>query len=406
MAQVPGSSAMVFPYEPAALVLSARPQYTIDRHRHCGARKRYGFRRVPGVTGLVAVATMAALVSGLSFTRVLLTRGGCNGRDCIRTLSGKMVAVAATSGSEDAGFDPLDMGTEGAQGNDASEVESGDPSALQTQLRVQALSGPGSFILEMGGQRLLINPMLDEGSQIRPEKVHTEFDYVILTSGKKEFFHAATLEQMSLMRVNFIASQKAAELLSNMMLRNMAVLAPGPEGRTALTGSPGTAPIAVMVTPGANAPLMWETPESGFIFVNLETGVAVGFEASGQYCGPNAASTVDGIPEAAYQIDYLITPDLRSTSGVVKGLADKGAALRAVVRLPGLKTETEIAEETNPMFAPFLALDRGVDAALGGIGDDPAEFQSWLSKQGAPLSDIVLLAPAADAEAVDLDGAA
>lgn len=405
-------------HDSAAFGRAARQKHAADPWRRGAQKRKPGLAVVVGAAGVLTMAVLSSRFSGRTFTGSALTRGGCFGKGC-GSRSGTAISTAATAiagapGAEDVSFDPLSTGVAKGKGADSEELDdfvavdavAGEPTALQKELRVQALSGRGSFILEMGGQRLLVNPRLDADSPIRPENVHTEFDYVILTSGKDAFFHPPTLEAMSLMKVNFIASQTAAEELNRMMVRNMAVLAPGPEGRTALTGNPGTALIAVMVTPGANAPLPWETPESGFIFVNMETGVAVGYEALGQYCGPAAASTREGIPEEAYQIDYLVTPDLRTASGVVKGLAERGAQLRAVVRLPGLKTDSELVEEANPVLAPFLALDRGVDAALGGIGDDPAEFQAFLAKQDGPLSQIRLLVPTVDAEPVELDGAA
>ena len=56
------------------------------------------------------------------------------------------------------------------------------------------------------------------------------------------------------------------------------------------------------------------------------------YEAYGQFLGKNAGSNKPGIPEEAYQVDYLITPDLREAAGVTSGLAEKGADILAAHR--------------------------------------------------------------------------
>ena len=108
---------------------------------------------------------------------------------------------------------------------------------LQRILRVQAVgSGRGSFILEMGGIRILVNPNL-EGSSLQPENVHEEFDYVFLSSEEPEFFHRPTVNKMKLTKVKFVTSQKAGQELAKMMVRNLAVLQNGPGGQCRLGGN-------------------------------------------------------------------------------------------------------------------------------------------------------------------------
>ena len=102
---------------------------------------------------------------------------------------------------------------------------------LHRILRVQAVgSGRGSFILEMGGIKVLVNPNL-EGSSIQPENAHEEFDYVFLSSEEPEFFHRPTVNKMKLTKVKFVTSQKAGQELTKMMVRNLAVLQNGPGGQ-------------------------------------------------------------------------------------------------------------------------------------------------------------------------------
>lgn len=278
----------------------------------------------------------------------------------------------------------------------AEELPDGDTDATpfvgeDASLRVTPLgNGRGSFLLNMGGQRLLFNPNLENCDEMPPEKVHELTDYVILTSDKPDIFHEATIARMNLAKVNLVASGKAGEKLSKMLVRNLAVLAPGPGGRALLTGEEGSTPLAVLVTPGANGALPWLPPECGFVLVNMKSGVALAYEAMGQFLGPGAASQRQGIPEEAYQVDYLITPELREATGVVKGLTAKGAVLRAVIKLPNPEADTPAGDGTNPILAPLLAIDRKLDEALGGIGGSPQEFREFLRSQGPPLADTCL----------------
>lgn len=309
----------------------------------------------------------------------------------------RRMAVGAAAAGEGAGQVPADSPQ--PAGGTPSE-----PSDLQNILRVQAVGGSrGCFILEVGGQRLLVNPKL-EGTGIEPEKVHELFDYVILTTAKDEFMHAPSVSRMSLTKVNFVATAAAGQVLSTMMVMNLAILAPGPGGRCLLTGGrPGSSPIAVLITPGADN-LPWQAPECGFVFVNLETGIAVAYEALGQFLGSGAASMRDGIPEEAFQVDYLITPNLREAAGVASGLTKKGAVLRAVVKLPDpLAPAVKPEEALNPILKPLLVVDRGLDSMLGGVGDDPQEFREFLGRQGPPLSQAKLLEPVIGGDAVVLE---
>ena len=127
--------------------------------------------------------------------------------------------------------------------------------------------------------------------------------------------------------------------------------------------------------------------------MNLENGAAVAYEAFGQYLGKGAASNKPGIPEEAYQVDYLITPDLREAAGVASGLAQKGAKLKAVLRLPG--EGNPLDEDVNPLSA----LDRAF-----GVEDKAEDFQAFL-KDESSLAETNLVMLKTD-EAVDLTSSA
>lgn len=272
---------------------------------------------------------------------------------------------------------------------------------LHSRLRVTALGGAkGSFLLEMGGQKVLINPHLDDSSEIKAEQVHEMVDYVIVTSAKEEFLHAPTIGRMNLAKTNFVVSAAAAETMSTMLVRNLAALAPGPGGRALLEGEKGTAPIAVLVAPGAGG-LPWEAPELGFIFVNLENGVALAYEASGLFLGPGAKSERDGIPEEAYQVDYLVTPSLAESTGVVEGLTERGAELRGVVKLPS-DDAAPADEGSNPLLSSLIAFDRKLDSALGGA-DTADAFREFLGSKGPPLAKTRVLEPSVGGGPVELE---
>jgi len=287
------------------------------------------------------------------------------------------------------------------QATESNDVEQQSNAGVKKNdvLRVTALGSLGnSFLLEMGGQKILVNPDLDDNEEIKPEKVHELVDWVVLTSAREEFLHPRTITRMNLMKTNFVATEKVAETLSTLMVANLAVLAPGPDGRAMLEGESAT-DLAVLVAPGAeSAP--WEAPECGFMFVDLETGKTVAYEALGKYLGSGAASTRQGIPEESYEVNYLITPDLREASETVKGLVGKGAQLNGVVQLA---KPSEDQEEDNILLAPLLALDRAVDKALGGVDDTPDEFREFLKKQGASLADVKLVQAFPGGGAVDLE---
>jgi len=272
-------------------------------------------------------------------------------------------------------------------------------------LRIRAVGkGRGSFLLEMGGQKLLINPNLieKEDSEFVPGYIHRQVDYVVITSANDELLHRPTFSRMNLAKTNVVASFKAGEELNEMYIRNLAVLASGPDGQVVIEGENGTAPIAISVVPGSQQGPPWEEPEVGFVFVNTKTGVAVAYEAFGMFLGQGASSNREGIPELAYQVDYLVTPDLREGAFVAKGLTEKGAKLRGVVRLPPLFEDPEV----TPILAPLVALDRAIDLAMGGIDDKPEGFRDYLEKEGGDLANIELFDLVATGGKVELNGAA
>jgi hypothetical protein len=343
------------------------------------------FRRPTAAFGLLRASLQGGLLAQLSAGRSGTSNSGSG--------------VSRSSGVQQLakGFDPV------------GQVEAAAPSSPQDGvLKIKSLGGgAGSFLLNIGGQKILVNPVLTGDSPImEPEKVHELVDYVVLTSPKEDFMHMDTIQRMNLMKVNFVADAKSGEKLERMMVRNLAIL--GPMGRTLLSSETDAAPIGVMIAPGADGPLPWSPPESAFLFVNLNTGLCVAYEAMGQFLGEDAKSSRDGIPEEAYMADYLITPNLRTAAGTCRGLADKGAQLRAVVRLPapGAVPDDETisaAKEANPVLGAVLAFDRSIDSALGGIGDSSDEFLEFMKKQGEPLSKMRVLEPVVGGEFVDLE---
>ena len=98
-----------------------------------------------------------------------------------------------------------------SSGTSGMRSETKEKEDLKNQLRIQPVgTGRGSFILEMGGVKILVNPKL-QGSNVDPARVHEEFDYVFLTSEEPEFFDRETVSKMKLTKARFIAAAKAGE---------------------------------------------------------------------------------------------------------------------------------------------------------------------------------------------------
>ncbi|CAE8632168.1 unnamed protein product [Polarella glacialis] len=276
----------------------------------------------------------------------------------------------------------------------------GSGRARKDILRVQAVgSSRGSFLMEMGGVRILVNPNL-EGSDMEPENVHELVDYVFITGAEEEYFHQPTIERMNLQKVKFVAGAKAGEALEPLMVKYLDVLQPGPDGRCLLSGPVKGSSVAILAAPGGGGSMPWDKQEEAFVFVNLETGIAVGYAGSGQYLGPGAATFKRGIPEEAYQVDYLVGPSFREAAFCAEGLTKKGAVLRGIVILPSGLESSRIDLGGSKMPDAY---NTALDSLLGGIDDSQEAFQTFMEKQGAPLSKTRLLLPVVGGEAVNLE---
>lgn len=292
------------------------------------------------------------------------------------------------------GFAPLEDAAGVPSINEVGAAPSGEITPLQRSLRVKAIGGGGGFILEFGGLKLLVNPVLSDSSDFKAEDTHKLVDYVVLTSAKEGVFDPATLERMNLMKVSFVADGQVGLVLEKLMVRNLAVLGQGRGGRALLTPviSAGAVSLGMLSCPGAEGPLPWSQPETGFLFVNMKTGIAVAYEALGKFLGTDASSTRDWIPEEAYQADYLVTPDLVAAAGICRGLASKGAELRAVVLVPPFgRAAPSVGGDDGGILGALdkaaLAFDRSVEAALG-IGSDGTSdaFRAFLASAGGGLA--------------------
>lgn len=309
------------------------------------------------------------------------------------------VAVKAT------GFDPINK--KAPPEEDLAAVAwgvpgGGEPTPLHRILRISAVGNisRSSFMLEMGGQKILVNPRFEKGGVLEPSEVHKVVDKVVITTGDKEFCDMSTFSQFNLMRTSFVADMKATEALQSTWAPNIDTLAAGPDGYCILAGKNGAANIMIMAVPGTPAPpLPWIQPEIGMIFINMVTGIAVAYEAKGNFCGQGGESKAQGIPAEAYQIDYLITPNFREAADVVRSLTIKGAQIRGVVRLPDTRKQMEI----EGAAIALVELDLRIDAALGGIGNNPTEFTEWLQKQGPKLAQIKAITVPPGGDPVELE---
>lgn len=169
-------------------------------------------------------------IFGLLWTRTTF----CEPRHSLHRLPSRASRSQARSSESSVGLSERVPATRSERGRLGASPEDKGFSELKKQLNVKAVgSGRGSFILEMGGVKILVNPNL-EGSSVKPETVHEDFDYVFLTSEEPEFFHRETVNKMKLTKVKFVASAKAGQELTKMMVRNLAVLQNGPGGQCTL----------------------------------------------------------------------------------------------------------------------------------------------------------------------------
>lgn len=256
--------------------------------------------------------------------------------------------------------------------------------------RVSAVGGHvGSFLLELGGHRLLVNPRLDRVNASDPQVADyfEMVDYVVLTTQDPDFLHLDTVRRFNPKVTNFIASEAAGQKLKELGCTNVAVLAAGPTGRIILDNEEKKHEMLVSVVPGAvTAP--WGPQEIGFIFADLDTGLGIGYEAMSQYLGRAWLTFNAMVPEEAYQIDYLVVPNLREAGEVCKSLVKKGTPLRGVIWVPHqLPLQADLLE-------PLRQLDAAVDTALGGTGDERKDFKKYIKDQGEKkLKEIKLIYP-------------
>lgn len=278
--------------------------------------------------------------------------------------------------------------------------------------RVSVIGDSRSFLLEIGGQRLLVNPRMPKNGKFDYSKVHEWADYVVITSAEKEHFDSAMSEallQMNSWRVNCIASPDAAEKLRLMMMSNVAQLNLGPEGGVTLMDS--GLPVTVRVLPGRSRPEeFWkQNIEASFLFVDERNGVIVGYEAFGNFMGYGAGSKKEGIPEQGFRPDILITSDLEQTFTSVKGLASRasegGAPPKIVALVPDVDKVTA-DEEPNPIGMMLRKLDMSVDQlVLGGAPEisGPSEFRKLIEKEGGDVAAVKLVEVPINGDEVTLD---
>jgi len=296
-------------------------------------------------------------------------RPGCRSRDLVSSSKSRHLELlpGKTARFASDGFDPIAQLTD-----------------LQRKLSIQAVgSGSASWILNMGGNMILVNPNL-EGSDIAPESVHEMFDCVLLTSEDDEFFHMPTISKMDIGQTKFVAGAKASERLNELMARKVITIQPGPGGIYQLDKQNSTGRVAIGTCPGAGGERPFGDLEQAFVFVNLDSSLALGYDARGQFLGQGASTGRQGIPDFAYEIDYLVSPDLRESAAVASGLAKKSGELRSVVHLPG--SGRQFAEGGSN---PLAMLDKALDSILGGIDDSPEAFREYV-KQNKEISKIQL----------------
>lgn len=183
--------------------------------------------------------------------------------------------------------------------------------------------GVNSYGLEIGGRRLLVDPLLadelvffgqrwafvggrkketQEAAMLTPEKVEEEFDAVILSQGLEDHAHIPTLKRIG-RRTPIIASPKAAEVAKSLGFVSVTTLEPG----QSLQLGPHFRLTAI---PGSVVGPPWEEPENGWVFTDLRPGgLALGAEPHGNFLGPALGTSFRLLPKAPpLRVDALLLP--------------------------------------------------------------------------------------------------
>lgn len=204
----------------------------------------------------------------------------------------------------------------------AAIAESEAQEFAQAPAPVLTYFGINSYSLEIGGQRLLVDPILKgdlvfldqawafSGTRcpdaplvsIEPRHVPELFDAIVLSQGLEDHAHPATLREIP-RGVHIVASPRAAAVARRLGFVDVDTLAPG----EALDLG---ASLRINALPGSVVGPPWDDPENGYVFQDLRPGgLSVGAEPHGNFLGPAVGTSLRMLPRAPdLRVDALLTP--------------------------------------------------------------------------------------------------
>ncbi|CAJ1358642.1 unnamed protein product, partial [Effrenium voratum] len=207
--------------------------------------------------------------------------------------------------------------------------------------------GINTLGVEMGGQRLLVDPLLVgslvfwgqtwafkgqrrfQGPLPTPEEVFGSYDAIVLSQGLEDHSHLPTLERID-RRMPIIANAAAAQTAEGLGFRPK-VLRPG---ESLMLGQ-----LRISALPGSVVGPPWQDPENGYVFEDTRPkGWSVGLEPHGNFRGPALGTSLRKLPKSPpHRLDALILPlTAQDISGykLVNGADEAADTLEALDPVP------------------------------------------------------------------------
>lgn len=304
---------------------------------------------------------------------------------CKRTRSSAGLALLLGSLGHFAGFVSAPSGKSTAPRAPRAATETPEPKISEGISPVLTYLGINSMSLEIGEQRLLIDPLL-VGSLVffgqrwafrgrsraeavpKPEDVAESFDAIVLTQGLDDHTHRPTLERVD-RRMPIIANPSAASVVRAMGFQDVSVLRPDESlsrGSLRLTAVPGS-----VVGPP------WQDPENGYVFTDTRPGgLSVGLEPHGNFLGPALGTSFQRLPTPpAQSVDALILPltsQVISGYRLVNGVEEAANTLEALTPVPRYLLPLRNGElDAEGVLAESLQKEGGVQDFLRLQGERP-----------------------------------
>eukprot|EP00929_Paragymnodinium_shiwhaense_P089013 TRINITY_DN49282_c0_g1_i1.p1 TRINITY_DN49282_c0_g1~~TRINITY_DN49282_c0_g1_i1.p1 ORF type:complete len:330 (+),score=18.58 TRINITY_DN49282_c0_g1_i1:66-1055(+) len=261
--------------------------------------------------------------------------------------------------------------------------------------------GVNTFVLEAGGKRVLVDPLLvgdlvfagqdwaykarrrpasvKAAESIDPKRVAQDFDCVVLSQGLPDHAHPETLKVMD-RTVHIIASPSAASVCKRLDFQRVTTLAPGESLHV------GEAALKITATVGSVVGPPWQAPENGWIFTDTQTGFSLGTEPHGNFLGPRLGTSFRNLPASPPEarVDALLMPITKTDV----------AGYRLVNGVPEAIETLKTLDPVPRFIIPLKNTDIDATGSLAGaLSEDGtlSELRAYLSRdpalQGVQLLD-------------------